>query len=144
MKPNQIIDEARKYLFYVSEALNGASQSHSIGKKEREVVAKYAADMIEYAKGLEQLKIHITAQEQEQKRIQVKADLEVRHEEHKKVLARAEQNLKIVKSRLTEIKKSGSEKEIEEAQARVEYYTKQHLVAKQNESIAKNDFELGA
>ncbi len=144
MKPNQILDEARKYLFYISEALNGVSQSHAIDKKEREIVAKYAADMIEYAKGLDQLKQHITAREQEERRIQIKADLEVRHQEHKKVLVRAEQNLRIVKNRLIEIKKSGTEKEIEEAKARVDYYTKQHLIAKQNEFIAKRDFEQGA
>lgn len=144
MKPNQILDEARKYLFYVSDALTGASQSHSIGRKEREVVAKYAADMLEYAKGLEQLKLHIVSQEQEQKRIQVKAELEARHIEHKKVLTRAEQNLRIVKARLAEIKKAGSEKEIKEAETRVEYYTKQHAIAKQNEFIAKRDFEQGA
>jgi|SRR6185295_12161584 len=144
MRPNQILDEARKYLFYVSDALNGASQSNSIGRKEREIVAKYAADMIEYAKGLEQLKNHIVSQEQAEKRIQIKADLEARHLEHKKVLTRAEQNLRIVKNRLAEIKKSGSDKEIEEAKTRVDYYTKQHLIAKQNESIAKSDFERGA
>jgi len=144
MRPNQILDEARKYLFYVSDALNGAALSHSLGKKEREIAATYAADMLEYAKGLEQLKNHIVAQEQMQKRIQIKADLEVRHQEHKKVLARAEQNLRTVKSRLADIKKSGTDKEIEEAKARVEYYTKQHLIAKQNEFIAKTDFERGA
>lgn len=144
MKPNQIFDEARKYLFYVSDALNGASQSHSLGKKEREIVAKYAADMLEYAKGLEQLKNYVVSQELDQKRIQIKADLEERHQAHKKVLNRAEQNLRVVKNRLTEIKKSGSDKEIEEAKARVDYYTKQHLIAKQNESTAQNDFERGA
>lgn len=144
MKTNQILDEARKYLFYVSDALNGASQSNSIGRKERELVAKYAADMIEYAKGLEQLKNHIVSQEQAQKRIQIQADLEVRHQEYKKVLIRAEQNLNIVKNRLTEIKKSGSEKEIAEAKTRVEYYIKQHSIAKQNEFIAKSDVERGA
>ncbi len=142
MRTNQILDEARKYLYYVSDALNGAAQSHSIGRKEREIVAKYAADMIEYAKGLEQLKNHITSQEQ--KRIQIKADLEVRHEAHKKVLTQAVQNLRIVKSRLSEIKKSGTDKEIEEAKARLDYYTKQHLIARQNEFIAKRDFEQGA
>ena len=144
MRTNQILDEARKYLYYVSDALNGAAQSHSIGRKEREIVAKYAADMIEYAKGLEQLKNHITSQEHEQKRIQIKADLGIRHEAHKKVLTQAGQNLRIVRSRLAEIKKSGTDKEIEEAKARVDYYTKQHLIAVQNESIAKRDFEQGA
>lgn len=144
MKPNQILDEARKYLFYVSETLNGASQSYSIGKKERDIIVKYAADMIEYAKGLDQLKNHIVSQEQAEKRIQVKAELEARHEEHKKILTRAEQNLRVVKARLVEIKKSGSEKEVEEAKTRVDYYTKQHLIAKQNEFIAKRDFEQGA
>lgn len=144
MKPNQILDESRKYLFYISEMLNGMSQSNSIDKKEREIVAKYAADMIEYAKGLEQLRNHITAQEQAEKRLQVLAELEARHKEHKTILIRAEQNLRIVKNRLTEIKKSGSEKDVEEAKTRVDYYTKQHLIAKQNEYIAKNDFERGA
>lgn len=144
MRPNQILDEARKYLFYVSDALTGASQSHSLDKKDRDLVAKYAADMREYAKGLEQLKNHIVSKEQEQKRIQIKADLKLRHEEHQRVLTKAEQNLRIVKNRLAELKKSGSEKDIEEAKTRVEYYTKQHLIAKQNEFIAKNDAERGA
>lgn len=144
MQPNQILDEARKYLFFISDALNGASQSHAIGKQERDIMTKYAADMIEYAKGMEELKTHIVSQEQAAKRLQIRADLEVRHTETKKVLTRAEQNLRIVKYRLTEIKKSGSDREIEEAKTRVDYYTKQHLIAKQNEFTAKSDFERGA
>ncbi len=144
MKPNQILDDARKYLFFISDALNGVSQSNTVGKQERDVMIKYAADMLEYANGIEKLKNHIISQEQAEKRLQIRADLEVRHTESKKVLIKAEQNLRIIKYRLTEIKKSGSEKEIEEAKTRVDYYTKQHLIAKQNEFTAKSDFERGA
>jgi hypothetical protein len=144
MQPKQILEESKKYLLFISDALQGAAQSHLIGRAEREVCAKYSADMLEYFKGLEQLKIHIESQEQAAKRLQIKADLQIRHEEHKKVLIRAEQNLRIVKQRLAEIKKSGTEKETEEAQMRVDYYTKQQAIAKQNEFIAKRDFEQGA
>jgi hypothetical protein len=64
MKHNQTLDEARKYLLYISDALNGVSQSYSINKKERAIAAKYAADLYDYAKGLEQLNISISAKQQ--------------------------------------------------------------------------------
>lgn len=144
MKPKQIIEESKKYLSYISDALHGAAQSPSLGKAEREVFEKYSADMIEYAKGLEKLKLHLTAQEETAKRIQIKAELEERHAHHKKVLVIAEKNLKTIKEHFAEVKKSGSEKEIAEAQLKVDYYTKQHAIAAQNEFIAKRDFERGA
>ena len=144
MHPKQILEESKKYLSFVSDALQGAAQSHMIGKAEREVFAKYAADMHEYIKGLEQLKIHLNAQEAAEKRLKIKADLQARHDHHLQVLGIAERNLKFVKGGLAGIKKSGTEKEIEEAQMRLDYYVKQHAVAKQNEFIAKRDFEQGA
>jgi len=144
MRPKQILEESKKYLLFVSDALNGAAQSPSIGKAEREVFAKYAADMHEYAKGLDALKVHLTAQEDAEKRLQVKADLQARHEHHKQVLGIAERNLKTIKAHFADVKKSGTENQIEDAKLKVEYYTKQHAIAKQNEFIAKRDFEQGA
>jgi hypothetical protein len=67
MRHNKTLDEARKYLLYVSDALNGVAGSYSIGKKERDIVAKYAADLYDYAKGLERLNDSISARQQEEK-----------------------------------------------------------------------------
>ncbi len=144
MKPNQILDEAKKYLLYVSDALGSASQSYSIGRDEKEIMAKYSADILEYAKGLDNLKAHITAKEQAQKKEQILSTLEARYEAHKTVAVRAKKNLQIVEGQLKEMKKAGTEQQIEEVKARVDYYAKQNKIAQQNELIAKRDFEQGA
>jgi hypothetical protein len=144
MKPNQILDEAKKYLLYVSDALGSASQSYSIGKQERDVIAKYSADIQAYAKGLEDLTTRIVAKEKAEKKIQVLAVLENRYTAYKSVAVRAKKNLQIVENQLKEMKKAGTEQQIQEVKARVDYYIKQNKVAQENELIAKRDLDTNS
>jgi len=64
MKPISTLDEARKYLIYVTEALYSVSKLHSLDKQERMVLEKYSEDLFQYADGLEQVKNIIAAKEQ--------------------------------------------------------------------------------
>ena len=144
MKPNQTLDEARKYLLYVSDALHAVAASHSVDRQEREIIEKYATDIFEYSNGLEKMKNHIISKEQSKKKLQVVAELEDIYAAHKKVAAKARENLRIVKARLKQAEEAGVLKDIEEAKVRVEYYSKQNLIAGQNELMAKRQLEQGA
>ena len=143
MKPNQILDEAKKYLLYVSDALGSVSQSYSIGKQEREIIAKYSADISEYAKNLDILKNNIMAKDNTRKKVQILSTLEDRYTAYKSVAVKAKKNLQIVTNQLNEIKKVGTEQQIQEVKARADYYVKQNKVAQDNELIAKRDLERG-
>ena len=144
MKPNQTINEARKYLLYVSDALHAIAQSHSVGKEERSILDKYAADIYEYSTGLEKLGNYIISKEQTKKKIQIVAELEDTYEARKRTTVKARENLCIVKGRLKLAEESKNEADIEEFKKRVAYYTTQHTAASYNELIAKREFEQGA
>lgn len=144
MRNNQTLEEARKYLLYVADALHATAQSYSTDREDREVLNKFASDLFEYSNGLEQLKNNIIAKEQIKRKVQITAELEDAYEAQKKITAKAVNNLRIVKSILEKAKKSGVEKDIEEAKRRVDYYTKQHTLAGQLELNAKRAFEQGA
>jgi len=144
MKPNQTLNEARKYLLYVSDALHAVAQSHLVDREARSILDKYAADIFEYSNGLEKLGNHITAKEQTQKKLQVVAELQDIYEARKRNTIKARENLRIVKARLKQAEETGIEKDIEEAKQRVAYYSKQNIIAQQNELTAKREFEQGA
>lgn len=144
MKTNQTLDEARKYLLYVSDALNSVAQAYSTDREDRTVLQKFAADLFEYSNGLEQLKTNIIAKEQTKKKVQIVAELESTYENQKRITIKATTNLRIIKAVLEKAKKSGVEKDIEEAKRRVAYYIQQHTLATQLEMNAKRDLEQGA
>jgi hypothetical protein len=141
MRNNQTLEEARKYLLYVSDALNSVAQAYSTDKEDRTVLQKFAADLFEYSNGLEQLKNNIIAKEQTKRKIQLSTDLESTYENQKRITAKTTNNLRIIKAVLEKAKKSGVEKDIEEAKRRVAYYTQQHTMATQLEMNAKRDLE---
>jgi|SRR5579872_1369523 len=144
MKTHQTLDEARKYLLYVSEALHSVAQAYSTDKADRTTLEKFAADLYEYSNGLDQLKTNIVAKEQTKKKLEIVAELESTYQNRKKITANAATNVRIIKSVLEKAKKSGIEKDIEEAKRRVVYYNQQYDLALQLEAKAKKDFELGA
>lgn len=144
MKANQTIDEARKYLLYVSDALHAVAETHSIDREDREVLNKFSSDLFEYSNGLEQLRNNIIAREQTKRKVQITAELEETYEYQKRITKKAANNVRIVKAGLENARKSGLEKDIEEAKRRVEYYVKQHMIAGQLELNAKRAFEQGA
>jgi|ERR1035437_479825 hypothetical protein len=144
MRTNQTLDEARKYLLYVSDALHAVAKAYSTDKHDREVLEKYATDLFDYSTGLEQLKLNITSREQSKKKLEMVAELESTYQSYKSINVKAQENLHIVKARLKQAIEAGIEKEIEEAKQRVEYYTKRHTTALYNEMVAKRDLELGA
>jgi predicted transcriptional regulator len=144
MKIHQTLDEARKYLLYVSDALNSVAQAYSTDKEDRTVLEKIASDIFDYSNGLDQLKNNIVSKEQTKRKLEVTADLESAYENQKRISAKATSNLRIIKAVLEKAKKSGIEKDIEEAKKRVAYYTQQHALATQLEMNAKRDLERGA
>lgn len=144
MKTHQTLDEARKYLLYVSDALHSVAQAYSTAKEDRSVLEKFASDIFDYSQGLDQLKTNIIAKEQTKKKLEIVAELEYTYQNRKKVTANAATNVRIIKSVLEKAKKLGIEKDIEEAKRRVVYYNQQYDLAMQLEAKAKKDLELGA
>lgn len=143
MNKNQTLDEARKYLLYVSDALHSVAQAYSTAKEDRSVLEKFASDIFDYSQGLDQLKTNIIAKEQTKKKLEIVAELESTYQNRKKVTANAAINVRIIKSVLEKAKKSGIEKDIEEAKRRVIYYNQQYDLAMQLEAKAKKDLERG-
>lgn len=144
MKTNQTLEEARKYLLYISDALHATAQAYSTDEEDRPILEKYASDIFEYSNGLEQLRNNIIAKEQSRKKMQVVAELESTYETKKRNTTKAANNLRIIKAVLETAKKAGVEKDIEEAKRRLAYYTQEHTVATQLEMNAKRDLEQGA
>lgn len=68
MKPLSTLDEAHKYLLYVADALANVSNGYKINKQDRIVLEKYANDLAEYAKGIEQVKNNIEMKEEAKKK----------------------------------------------------------------------------
>jgi hypothetical protein len=68
MKPINTLDEAYKYLLYIADALANVSSGYKIDKQDRVVLEKYANDLAEYAKGIEQVKNRILAKEEAKKK----------------------------------------------------------------------------
>lgn len=144
MKTYHTLEEARKYLLYISDALNATAQSYSTDKEDRTVLEKIASDLFEYSNGLEQLKQNIVAKEENKRKLEIVADLESTYENQKRITAKATNNLRVIKAVLEKAKKSGVEADIEEAKRRLAYYTQQHDLALQLEANAKRDLERGA
>src|ERR1035437_1426086 len=132
MRTNQTLDEARKYLLYVSDALHAVAKAYSTDKHDREVLEKYATDLFDYSTGLEQLKLNITSREQSKKKLEMVADLESTYQSYKSINVKAQENLHIVKARLKQAIEAGIEKEIEEAKQRVEYYKERSFSSYRN------------
>lgn len=68
MKPLNTLDEAYKYLLYIADALANVSNGYKIDKQDRIVLEKYANDLAEYAKGIEQVKNNIEMKEEAKKK----------------------------------------------------------------------------
>ena len=68
MKPTSTLDEAHKYLLYIADALANISNGYKIDKQDRIVLEKYANDLAEYAKGIEQVKNNIVMKEEAKKK----------------------------------------------------------------------------
>jgi hypothetical protein len=64
MKPLSTLNEAHKYLLYIADALANVSSGYKIDKQDRIVLEKYANDLAEYAKGIEQVKKSIVMKEE--------------------------------------------------------------------------------
>lgn len=137
MRPTQIIDEASKYLSYVSEALRGAASTYGVDKKDREVLEKFAADMVEYTKGLGQLKLNLVAKEQEKRKAQITSELEYTYDSCKRMTKNAQENVRITDARIKRLEKDGNKKDLEETKQRLAFYMREYLVAQQNEAKAK-------
>jgi len=144
MRTPQTLDEARKYILYVSDALQAMASSHSLDRQERDIVGTYAAGLLEYARGLEKIKTRVVAKERDKTKLQVVAELESNYEKHKKIAKTAHQNLHIVKAQLKQAEKLMVEIDINEAKCRVAYYAKQNDIATHNESMTKREFEQGS
>jgi len=143
MKPHQTLDEARKYLLCISDALHGLAQAYSTDKEDRTTLEKFAADLFEYSNGLEQLKINITAKEQAKRKIQAATELQTTYESQKRITAKATNNLRIIKAVLEKAKESKVKADIDEAKRRLAFYTQQHALAVQLETNAKRELERG-
>jgi len=144
MKPNQTLDEASKYLLYISDALQGLAQSYSTDKQDRAALEKIAADLYDYSKGIQQLKTNIISKEDTKRKIQVVAELQSVYEQKKRIRENAAKNLRTIQSVLDKVKDSGIQTDIEEAKRRLAYYTNEHSLAVQLEFNAKKDLERGA
>jgi hypothetical protein len=144
MRSDKTLDEARKYLLYVADALQSVAQSYSIEKQDKEVLQKFADDLFGYSKGLEQLKNRMVYGEQQKKKVAVTAELEGIYESQKRNTEKARNNLRIIRAVWKKAVDSGVERDIEEARARMLYYKKQNFIAEQLELKAKRDFEQGA
>jgi hypothetical protein len=144
MKPNQTLDEASKYLLYISDALQGLAQGYSTDKQDRAALEKMAADLYDYANGLKQLKASIVSKEETKRKVQVVAELETVYEQKKRGTENATKNLHTIKAVLDRAKKSGIQTDIDEAKRRLAYYTQQYSLATQSELAAKRDLEQGA
>lgn len=144
MRTNQTLDEARKYLLYVSDALQAVADSYAPDKQDRELLKKYASDLFDYSTNLELIKNNIISKDQAKRKLQVVAELEYTYDMHKNATAKARKDLHIVQSFLKKAQAEGNERDIEEAKQRVEYYAKRAFVAGQDEAIAKRDLEQGA
>jgi hypothetical protein len=68
MRPIQTLEEAHNYLIYIADALYALSKKYSVDKMDRVVLEKYAEGIIDYSKGLEQLKVSMEMKEQKKKK----------------------------------------------------------------------------
>ena len=68
MKPIQSLDEAHKYLLYIADALWNVGSTFHIDKQDKVVLEKYANDLAEYAKGIEQVKKNMVMKEKMRKK----------------------------------------------------------------------------
>lgn len=68
MKPLNTLNEAHKYLLYIADALANVSSGYKIDKQDRIILEKYANDLAEYAKGIEQVKNNIVMKEEVRKK----------------------------------------------------------------------------
>lgn len=143
MKTNQTLDEASKYLLYISDALHGLAQGYSTDKQDRIALEKIVADLFDYSNGLQQLKTNIISREDTKRKVQIVADLQTTYEYQKRITAKATNNLRIIKAVLEKAKESGVKADIDEAKRRLAFYTQQHALAIQLELSAKNDLERG-
>lgn len=137
MQPAKSLDEISKYLLYVSDALRGVASSFGVDKNDRETMEKYAADIHEYFKGIESLKLNIVAKEQAQRKLQVNAELEYVYENCKRQTNHAQENLRIINARLKHAEKAGTKRDVEECKQRLTFYTREYVKAQQNEASAK-------
>jgi hypothetical protein len=64
MRPIQTLDEAHKYLMYIADALYNVGSTFHIDKQDKVVLEKYANDLAEYAKGIEQVKKNMLAKDE--------------------------------------------------------------------------------
>ena len=84
MKPISTLDEAHKYLMYIADALWNVSSTFYIEKQDKVVLEKYANDLAEYAKGIEQVKRNMLARGEAKKReIEEEEQEEMRKKEMK-------------------------------------------------------------
>ncbi len=143
MKSNQILDEARKYLLYVSDALSAVAKTYSTDRHDRQVLAQYAEELVSYADNLQRISNNVVTTNKEKQKQQVVAELEYVYTVRKNAAVKAKKDVEVVKSILKKAQVAGVEKDIEEAKLRVEYYIKRANVAQQNEIVAKREFEQG-
>jgi hypothetical protein len=68
MKPQQTLDEAHKYLLYIADALWNVGSTFHIDKQDKVVLEKYANDLAEYAKGIEQVKNNMVMKDETRKK----------------------------------------------------------------------------
>jgi len=137
MRPIQTIDEAKKYLSYVADALAGVASSYGVDKHDREALEKFATGVLEYSKALDQFKLTLSAKEQAKRKIQVNAELEHVYEKCQHITKNAQENVRITDLRLKEAEKDGTKKDIDEYKRRLSFYMKEYLVAQRNEALAK-------
>jgi hypothetical protein len=64
MKPIKTLDEAHKYLLYIADALWNVGSTFHIDKQDKVALEKYANDLAEYAKGIEQVKKNMLMREE--------------------------------------------------------------------------------
>ena len=141
MKPIQTLDEAYKYLLYIADALANVSGGYKIDKQDRAVLEKYANDLAEYAKGIEQVKNRILAREAQKEKVLQRASLEEQYFYHKRAAERSLLSVTIAKNNLKKIQKSGNEKEIEQQKEYIKKLSNLYFIAKQQEEAKKKEME---
>lgn len=137
MQPVRTLDEISKYLLYASDALRGVASSFGVTRHEREALEKYSADILEYFKGLEQVKLDITAREASQRKLQVTAELQYTYEKCRRTTTNAQENIRITNARLKQVQKEGTKRDVEECKQRLAFYTREYVAAQRNEDLAK-------
>jgi len=68
MKPIQTLDEVYKYLLYIAEALYSTSRNFGVDRNDRALLEKYSDDLLQYSKGIEQLKNNMAMKEEMKKK----------------------------------------------------------------------------